>query len=95
MNSLLIDFAKSFVDGRLSAEVFTDAYIELWRIERDNKNILSYDVKLSECLSSAFCMADLFNPDEDREDYEFDEEKLRDELNKLINDYMNNQTSQP
>ncbi|MEI8634959.1 colicin immunity domain-containing protein [Vibrio sp. PP-XX7] len=28
---------------------------------------------LNECLSSIFCLADLFNPDADREEYEFDD----------------------
>ncbi|PQK93076.1 colicin immunity domain-containing protein [Pantoea ananatis] len=84
MNYLLLDFSKSFVDGRLSADVFSEAYIELWRIERDNKNILNYDVKISETLSSIFCLADMYNPDDDREDYEFSEEQLRDEIRKLI-----------
>ncbi|MBA4823311.1 colicin immunity domain-containing protein [Pantoea ananatis] len=84
MNYLLLDFSKSFVDGRLSADVFSEAYIELWRIERDNKNILNYDVKISENLSSIFCLADMYNPDDDREDYEFSEEQLRDEIRKLI-----------
>lgn len=88
MSVLLYDFTKSFIDGRLSGEVFSEAYIELWRIERDNKNILSYDAKLSECLSSIFCMADLFNPDEGREEYEYDEEKLRYEVGKLVSEYL-------
>ena len=45
MNYLLLDFSKSFVAGRLSATAFSESYIELWRIERDNKNILNYDEK--------------------------------------------------
>ncbi|WP_235895551.1 colicin immunity domain-containing protein, partial [Yersinia alsatica] len=72
---------------RLSATVFSEAYIELWRIERDNKNILSYDANISDCLSSIFCLADMYNPDEDREEYEFNDDQLRDEINKLIVNY--------
>ena len=89
MNYLLLDFAKSFGAGRLSASAFAEAYIELWRIERDSKNILNYDEKVSECLSTIFCMADMYNPDEDREEYEFNDEQLRDEINKLMVDYIN------
>lgn len=63
--------------------------MELWRIERDNKNILNYDENVSECLSSIFCVADMFNPDDDREEYEFDDEQLRKEINKLMDIYIN------
>jgi hypothetical protein len=84
MNYLLLDFSKSFVAGRLSATAFSESYIELWRIERDNKNILNYDEKVSECLSSIFCVADIYNPDDDREEYEFNEEQLCNEVRKLI-----------
>lgn len=87
MSCLLMDFSKAFVDGRLSAYVFSEAYIELWRLERDNKNMLNYEFKTSENLSSIFCLADLYNPHDDREDYEFSEDKLRDEVRRLI--YLN------
>jgi hypothetical protein len=63
--------------------------MELWRIERDNKNILNYDENVSECLSSIFCVADMFNPDDDREEYEFDGEQLRKEIKKLMDIYIN------
>lgn len=87
MSYLLFDFARSFVAGRLSATVFSEAYMELWRIERDNKNILNYDVSISECLSSIFCLSDMYNPDEEREEYEFNDDQLRDEVNKLLVNY--------
>lgn len=89
MSYLLVDFTRSFVSGRLSAVVFVEAYMELWRIERDNKNILNYDENVSECLSSIFCLADIFNPDDDREEYEFDGEQLRKQINKLLDIYIN------
>lgn len=34
MSVVLLGFAKSFISHRLSAEVFSDAYIELCKIER-------------------------------------------------------------
>ena len=89
MSYLHVDFARSFGSGRLSALVFVEAYMELWRIERDNKNILNYDENVSECLSSIFCVADMFNPDDDREEYEFDGEQLRKEIKKLMDIYIN------
>ncbi|WP_260770512.1 colicin immunity domain-containing protein, partial [Salmonella enterica] len=36
-----------------------------------------------------FCVADMFNPDDDREEYEFDDEQLRKEINKLMDIYIN------
>jgi hypothetical protein len=35
------------------------------------------DNKTSEALSSIFCLIDLFNPDDDRYEYELDEQRLR------------------
>lgn len=84
MSNLILDFARSFTDERLSASAFAKAYIELWRIERDKKSILNYDEKLSECLSTIFCLADLYNPDIDRDDYELDDEQLRSKVLELI-----------
>ncbi|MCT7051746.1 colicin immunity domain-containing protein [Salmonella enterica subsp. enterica serovar Give] len=31
----------------------------------------------------------MFNPDDDREEYEFDDEQLRKEINKLMDIYIN------
>lgn len=88
MSYLLVEFARSFGNERLSAVAFAEAYMELWRIERDNKNILNYDERVSECLSSIFCAADMYNPDDDREEYEFDDEQLQKEINKLMDIYI-------
>jgi len=68
----------------LSPDEFANSFIELWKIERD-KNILQDDEEsLSECLSSTFCLADLYNSAFDREEYELDGEQLRSEVSKLI-----------
>ncbi len=84
MSVVILEFAKSFIKERLSAEVFADAYIELWRIERDNHILLKDDERLSECLSSIFCLADLYNPEPDREEYELDDKQLYDQVLQLI-----------
>lgn len=88
MSFILFEFAKSFLAERLSAEIFSEAYIELWKIERD-KNLLQKDEPyLGECLSSIFCAADMYNADDkSRKDYEFDNERLRLEVSKLIEIY--------
>ncbi|KWS90265.1 MULTISPECIES: colicin immunity domain-containing protein [Pseudomonas syringae group] len=84
MSLTILEFARSYVAGRLTSEAFSEAYIELWKIERD-RNILQLDEpSLSECLSSIFCVADMYEPGEAREDYEFDDEMLRTEVANLL-----------
>ncbi|OPA85727.1 colicin immunity protein [Pseudomonas fluorescens] len=84
MSLTILEFARSYVAGRLSSEVFSEAYIELWKIERD-RNILKLDEPpLSECLFSIFCAADMYEPNESREEYEFDDEMLRSEVATLV-----------
>ncbi|PSH23701.1 hypothetical protein B7R74_02275 [Yersinia pseudotuberculosis] len=54
-------------------------------MERDQRISLKENEKLSECLSSIFCLADLYNPDSDREEYELDDKQLYDQVLQLIN----------
>lgn len=84
MSALMLRFAEVFVNERLSADEFVPAYMELWRLERDGGEILQDEFKVSECLSSIFCLADFYNPEMDREDYEFDEFSLRCKVADLI-----------
>jgi len=87
MSQTLFEFSKSFINERIDVHTFVNGYIALWRIERDTKVLLNDSEKLSEVLSSIFCMVDLYNPAPDKEDYEFDSnqlyENIRDELSKL------------
>jgi hypothetical protein len=84
MSLTILEFARSFVAGRLTAEIFSEAYIELWKIERDRKVLQLDEPSLSECLSSIFCAADMYEPGESREDYELDDEMLRAEVAYLV-----------
>lgn len=84
MSITILEFAESFVAGRLSAEVFAEAYMELWKIERDSDFLLLDPQPLNECLSSVFCAADMYNSDDSREEYEFDDEMLKSEVASLI-----------
>ncbi|WP_312595093.1 colicin immunity domain-containing protein [Stutzerimonas nitrititolerans] len=85
MSLILLEFAKSFVSERLSAEVFSDAYIELWKIERDKGLLLGDASALSECLSSIFCAADMYCADDElREEYELNGDQLRNEVLRII-----------
>ena len=59
-------------------------FIVQWKRERDSGESRLDSPKVSEVLSSIFCLTDLFNPNDDRESYELDEEKLRSEIGKLI-----------
>ncbi|MCU7280655.1 colicin immunity domain-containing protein [Pseudomonas peradeniyensis] len=88
MSLTLLEFARSYVAGRLTAEVFSEAYIELWRIERD-RNLLQLDEpSLSECLSSIFCAADMYESDESREEYEFDDVMLKSKVASLMQEIV-------
>ncbi|QIB04456.1 colicin immunity protein [Pseudomonas fluorescens] len=84
MSLTILEFARSFVAGRLTAAIFSEAYIELWKIERDRKALQLDEPSLSECLSSIFCAADMYEPGESREDYELDDEMLRAEVANLV-----------
>ncbi|KNX78487.1 colicin immunity protein [Pseudomonas sp. 250J] len=88
MSLTLLEFARSYVAGRLTAEVFSEAYIELWKIERD-RNLLQLDEpSLSECLSSIFCAADMYESDESREEYEFDDVMLKSKVASLMQEIV-------
>ena len=84
MSRVMLEFARSFVIGRLSADEFSSGFSELWRIERDGGLLQADEDKLSECLSSIFCLADIYNPNEDRAEYELDGERLREEVSSKI-----------
>ena len=84
MSLTVLALAKSFIKERLSADQFVDAYMETWKYERDSDVSQNDNTRLSECLSSVFCLADLYNPESDRDDYELDEEKLRHQVFELI-----------
>lgn len=83
----ILEFARSFSNGRLTSDEFANSFIELWKIERDNNFLQKDGNRLSECLSSIFCLADLYNPDIDREEYELDGKQLSSEVSKLINKF--------
>jgi FMN-dependent NADH-azoreductase len=84
MSDKLLIFAKTFLRAESNAETFVDEFISQWKQERDNETSLSDDPQTSEALSSIFCLADMFNPNDDRESYEFDETKLRSEMEKVL-----------
>lgn len=89
MSQSLKNYIDTFLAKDISAGNFADSYMMKWKAERDN-NLLGKDGNnLSELLSSVFCLADIYNPDDDRDEYEFDDEQLRQEINKLMDIYIN------
>ena len=84
MSLTILEFARSYVAGKLTAEIFSEAYIELWKIERDRNVLQLDDPSLSECLFSIFCAADMYEPDESRKEYEFDDEMLKSKVASLM-----------
>jgi len=85
MSITLLQFAKSFVGERVDADIFSNAYIELWKIEGRLEICKLDDPDLSVCLSSIFCLADLYNPNFDKAEYELDENDLRAGVSDFIN----------
>ena len=85
MSATLLDLAKSFTDGKISAPAFSNIYIDLWRMERDSGAIQNDEPHLSECLSSIFCAADMYCADDEaREEYEFNDGQLKNEILSII-----------
>lgn len=84
MSKRLLDSVERFLRGETPVDVFVDAYADQWRAERDSDELLADDPIASEKLSSFFCLVDLYNPDDDRDDYEYDEERLRLEMQKVF-----------
>ncbi len=84
MSNELADFAAQFSDGKVSAVTLSDEYIERWKKERDQGRLLQDPAAVSEALSTIFCFADLYNPEPDREEYEFDEERLCREVKSVL-----------
>jgi len=82
----LYEFAKRFAAGEIPAEAFADPFMERWKQERDSApdtDVRDSD-EVSESLSTIFCLADLYNPEGEREEYELDESGLRSEVRKAL-----------
>jgi hypothetical protein len=85
MSVVLLRFAESFVESRLSPEIFSVAYMELWKIERDGVLTQADPPGLSECLSTIFCLADMYAPgDEPLDVGELNGESLKAEVAAML-----------
>ena len=84
MSKILLEFARNFVDGTMTAEEFANVYAEKWRQERDSGLSASDDDAVSEACSTTFLLADLYNPDDDRRRYELSAAQLRDKVAEVL-----------
>ena len=73
-----------FLGKAICADEFVEIYFEQFRVERDSGDILRGDATLGEIITSIFCIADMYNPRNNRKDYEFDETRMRMEIEKTI-----------
>ncbi|WP_312043913.1 colicin immunity domain-containing protein [Erwinia sp.] len=88
MSIYLKDYIDRFLAKKISADEFAESYISKWKCERDGNLLQEDEGNLSELLSSTFCLSDMYNSDDDREEYEFNEDQLRDEINKIMLAYL-------
>lgn len=84
MSQKLLAFARSFVEGEILAENFADPYQMQWKTEGDNGELLNDSFQDSEKCSTIFCLADQFNPEDDRDRDEFDAEELRSRIRAVL-----------
>jgi hypothetical protein len=84
MNIDLLEFARRFAAGDISADEFSDTFIDRWREEGEDDVYKAEHYELGGRLASIFCLADLYNPDSNRAPYELDESRLREEVRKLV-----------
>ena len=86
MSGQLYEFARRFAAGEIPAGAFADPFMERWKQERDSApdTARTDSDEVSESLSTIFCLADLYNPEAEREGYELDESGLRSEVRKVL-----------
>ncbi|HEX3656250.1 MAG TPA: colicin immunity domain-containing protein [Pirellulales bacterium] len=84
MSAELLRFATRFATGDIAAGDSVNTYIERWKSERDGGECKQDNDAISECLSSIFCVADLYEPSESRKDYELSEAGLRERVNGFL-----------
>lgn len=77
MSKKLIDFARNFIASNIDADEFADPYIAMWKAERNARQLTIDGPDVDEASSSLFCLADSYNPDVRREEYELDDNALR------------------
>ena len=77
MSQKLLAFARTFTDDQISAVDFADPYQMLWKAEGENGDLQKDNAQDSQKCSTIFCLAEQFNPDDDRDKDEFDADELK------------------
>jgi len=86
MSIYLKDFIDSFFEKKIKADEFAYCYMSKLRYERDSDPLSKDENHLSVLSSNIFCLADMYNPDANREEYEFNEDLLCDQIEILMLD---------
>ncbi len=73
-----------FVDDGYNVDDFVDNYIEEYRKVRDSNRFPIEFPIIDGTLSSIFVMADAYNPDDNRSDYELSGDELRESVRALL-----------
>ncbi|WP_345829291.1 colicin immunity domain-containing protein [Erwinia sp. HDF1-3R] len=80
----LVELGRDFLSNRISAEQFCEDIV----IERDRLwGVREPDKAVDRCGGELFILADCYNPDSDRDDYELDEAELRAEVKALLEQF--------
>lgn len=86
MSQKLLTFARSFINGEISAGDFADPYQMLWKAKGENGDLQKDNAQDSEKCSTIFCLADQFNPDDDRDKDEFDADELKARVRSVLDE---------
>ncbi|WP_459554715.1 colicin immunity domain-containing protein [Lacunimicrobium album] len=84
MSKKLLILAKKFTDQEVSADEFVSRFMQRWKQEGADGILLNDSPELSVGLSTIFCFADLYNPHDDRNDYELDPNTLKSKVQSVI-----------
>lgn len=90
MNTALLCMSIRFtLDESYDVDRFVDEYMDEWRNLRNSKKLpIEYPI-IDGTLSSIFIFCDLYNPESDRDSYEFDKDMLRKSIKAiLINNHI-------
>ncbi|MBT0624930.1 colicin immunity protein [Pseudomonas fluorescens] len=87
MSKNLIEFAKHFVNSAIDADTFAASYMTMWKGERDAGLLTTDGEKVDEASSTIFSLADCYNPESDRDEYELDELQLREKIRNTLAEF--------
>jgi len=85
MNTLkLVELGRDFAEGKMDAYEFSEAIC----VERRNLyGAKNQQQSVIDCGEELFMLAEVYNPDNDRADYELDELQLREEVQAVLSKF--------